>query len=190
MASMTDQMKVTKRNGNQEDVSFDKILTRVRNLCQNIKPQLTNIKYAQLVIKIVDQIYDGISTTLIDELCAEQCASRTTAHLEYGDLASRIIISNHQKNTSASFYDTMKQLHDFVDHNGVNSPLISGDLMMTVESHRDRIESALVYDRDFLIDYFGFKTLERAYLMKVDKQAIERPQHMWMRVSLESMATI
>tara|TARA_B100000902_G_scaffold362841_1_gene381432 strand:- start:1160 stop:3730 length:2571 start_codon:yes stop_codon:yes gene_type:complete len=184
MASMTDQMKVTKRNGNQEDVSFDKILSRVRNLCHNIEPQLTNIKYAHLVIKIVDQIYDGISTTLIDELCAEQCASRTTAHLEYGELASRIIISNHQKNTSSSFYDTMKRLYDFIDHNEVNAPLISGDLMMTIESHRERIEAAIVYDRDFLIDYFGFKTLERAYLMKINKQAIERPQHMWMRVAL------
>ena len=124
MTSMTEQMTVTKRNGEKEDVSFDKILTRVKNLCQNIEPKLSNIKYAQLVIKIVDQLYDGISTTLIDELCAEQCASRTTAHLEYGDLASRIIISNHQKNTSNSFYDTMKELHDFIDHNGVHSPLI------------------------------------------------------------------
>ena len=184
MASMTEQMTVTKRNGIKEDVSFDKILTRVKNLCQNIEPKLTNIKYAQLVIKIVDQIYDGISTTLIDELCAEQCASRTTAHLEYGELASRIIISNHQKNTSNSFYDTMKKLHDFIDHNGCHSPLISGDLMMTIESHKEAIMNIIDYDRDFLIDYFGFKTLERAYLMKLNKVPVERPQDMWMRVSL------
>ena len=184
MASMTEQMTVTKRNGVREDVSFDKILTRVKNLCQNIEPKLTNIKYAQLVIKIVDQLYDGISTTLIDELCAEQCASRTTAHLEYGDLASRIIISNHQKNTSDSFYDTMNELHEFVDHNGEHSPLISGNLMMTIESHKEAISNAIDYNRDFLIDYFGFKTLERAYLMKLNKVPVERPQHMWMRVSL------
>ena len=129
-----------------------------------ISPQLTKIKYAQLVIKIVDQLYDGISTTLIDELCAEQCASRTTAHLEYGELASRIIISNHQKNTESSFYNTMKRLYEFVDHNECNSPLISGDLMMTTETYKDVIEEAIDYERDFLIDYFGFKTLERAYL--------------------------
>ena len=181
---MTEQMTVTKRNGEKEDVSFDKILTRVKNLCQNIKPILSNIKYAQLVIKIVDQLYDGISTTLIDELCAEQCASGTTAHLEYGDLASRIIISNHQKNTNNSFYETMKQLHDFIDHNGVHSPLISVDLMKTIESHKDIISETINYERDFLIDYFGFKTLERAYLMKINNIPIERPQHMWMRVSL------
>ena len=184
MSDMSDQMTVTKRGGKQEDVSFDKILTRIRNLCQNISPQLTKIKYAQLVIKIVDQLYDGISTTLIDELCAEQCASRTTAHLEYGELASRIIISNHQKNTEPSFYNTMKRLYEFVDHNECNSPLISGDLMMTTETYKDVIEEAIDYERDFLIDYFGFKTLERAYLMKINKEAIERPQHMWMRVSL------
>ena len=184
MASMTEQMTVTKRNGEKEDVSFDKILTRVKNLCQNIKPILSNIKYAQLVIKIVDQLYDGISTTLIDELCAEQCASGTTAHLEYGDLASRIIISNHQKNTNNSFYETMKQLHDFIDHSGVQSPLISVDLMKTIESHKDIISETINYERDFLIDYFGFKTLERAYLMKINNIPIERPQHMWMRVSL------
>ena len=182
--SSSDQMQVTKRSGVKEDVSFDKILSRIKNLCNNIEPKLTHIKHAQLVIKIVDQLYDGISTTLIDELCAEQCAARTTAHPDYGDLASRIIISNHQKNTTPSFYDAMKTLYEFVDHNGVSSPLISGDLMMLVEENKHIIDKEIDYDRDFLIDYFGFKTLERAYLMRANKKIIERPQHMWMRVAL------
>ena len=157
---MEQQMQVTKRNGEQEDVSFDKILTRLRNLSTNIQPIL-NISYAPLVMKVVDQFHDGISTNMIDELVAEQCASMSTTKLDYGDLAARIVVSNHQKSTSNSFSDTMTLLFNFIDHNEKKSPLISTDLYTTVCKNETRLNDAIDYSRDFLIDYFGFKTLER-----------------------------
>ena len=180
---MEQQMQVTKRDGKKEDVSFDKILTRVKNLSINIKPKL-NITYAPLVMKVVDQFHDGIATNMIDELVAEQCASMSTTKIDYGDLAARIVVSNHQKSTSDSFSKTMEMLYSFIDHNGVKSPLISDKLYQCINKNADRLNQAIDYNRDFLIDYFGFKTLERAYLMKVDNKIVERPQHMWMRVSL------
>lgn len=180
---MEQQMQVTKRNGDKEDVSFDKILTRLRNLSTKIEPRL-NITYAPLVMKVVDQFHDGITTNMIDELVAEQCASMSTTKVDYGDLAARIVVSNHQKSTSSSFSDTMTMLFNFVDHNKQASPLISSELYNTVCMHRERLDSAIDYDRDFLIDYFGFKTLERAYIMRVNDKIVERPQHLWMRVSL------
>ena len=180
---MEQQMQVTKRNGQQEDVSFDKILTRLRNLSTNIQPIL-NISYAPLVMKVVDQFHDGISTNMIDELVAEQCASMSTTKVDYGDLAARIVVSNHQKSTSNSFSATMTLLFNFIDHNEKKSPLISTDLYNTVCKNETRLNAAIDYNRDFLIDYFGFKTLERAYLMRVGDKVVERPQHMWMRVSL------
>ena len=180
---MDQQMQVTKRNGEREDVSFDKILARLRNLSTNIEPRL-NITYAPLVMKVVDQFHDGITTNMIDELVAEQCASMSTTKVDYGDLAARIVVSNHQKSTSDSFSTTMALLFNFVDHNEKQSPLISEDLYHTVCRNENRLNAAIDYNRDFLIDYFGFKTLERAYLMKVGDKIVERPQHMWMRVSL------
>lgn len=180
---MEQQMQVTKRDGQTEDVSFDKILTRLKNLSTNIEPKL-NISYAQLVMKVVEQFHDGISTNTIDELVAEQCASMSTTKLDYGDLASRIVVSNHQKSTSSRFSEVMGMLYGFVDHNGVESPLISKELHLTVSKNAERLDAAIDYDRDFLIDYFGFKTLERAYMMRLGDKIVERPQHMWMRVSL------
>ena len=181
--NMEQQMQVTKRDGKKEDVSFDKILTRLRNLSINIEPKL-NITYAQLVMKVVDQFHDNISTNTIDELVAEQCASLSTTKTDYGDLAARIVVSNHQKSTHDSFSKTMDILYNFVDHNGMASPLISHELYEFTVRNADKLDKAIDYNRDFLIDYFGFKTLERAYLMKVNNKIVERPQHMWMRVSL------
>jgi ribonucleoside-diphosphate reductase alpha chain len=183
MTSQQDEMKVLKRNGKLEDVSFDKILNRVKNLGNNIEPKL-NINYAPLVMKVIDQLYSNIPTKIIDELAAEQCASLSTKHLDYGTLSSRIIISNHHKNTSNSFRDVVNQLYHFKDVGGVHTPLVSTELWRTVENEYQVIEDFIQYDRDFLIDYFGFKTLERAYLMRVNKQIVERPQHMWMRVAI------
>lgn len=180
---MEQQMQVTKRNGENEDVSFDKILTRLRKLSTNIEPRL-NITYAPLVMKVVDQFYHGITTNMIDELVAEQCASMSTTKADYGHLAARIVASNHQKSTSSSFSDTMTMLFNFLDHNKQASPLISSELYHTVCKHGVRLNAAIDYDRDFLIDYFGFKTLERAYMMRVGDKIVERPQHLWMRVSL------
>ena len=183
MASFSDQMHVTKRNGSIELVSFDKIQKRVQNLCNNITPKL-NINYGQLVMKIIDQIHNGITTAQIDELVAEQCASLCTLKLDYGALASRVVISNHQKNTDNSFKTVINKLYNFKDSNDKHSPLVSKELHKIANEHTDQIETYINYDRDFDIDYFGFKTLERAYLMRINKVIVERPQHMWMRVAI------
>ena len=183
MASFNDQMHVTKRNGDVELVSFDKIQKRVANLCNNIEPKL-NINYGQLVMKIIDQLYNGITTAQIDELVAEQCASLCTLKLDYGALASRVVISNHQKNTNDNFSVVVKKLYDFHDTNGKHSPLVSKELYDISQDLNEVIECMIDYNRDFDIDYFGFKTLERAYLMRINKVIVERPQHMWMRVAI------
>ena len=174
-------MRVTKRNGQLEDIAFDKILNRLKKLGQEAGIQ---INYASLAMKVIDQLYDTISTTKIDELAAEQCASLSTLNPDYGTLASRIVVSNHHKNTISSFYETMKHLYEFVDKNGVPYSLISNDLWNTTLQHKEIIENIICYDRDYLIDYFGFKTLENAYLFKLNNKVIERPQHMWMRVAI------
>ena len=179
----TDEMYVTKRDGESEIVSFDKILTRIKKIGKeaNIK-----INYTSLVIKIIDQLYDKISTTKIDELMAEQCASMSSIHYDYGTLASRLIISNHHKNTSSTFSHVMNQLYNNRDKHDKHCPLISDELYLIISNpiHRDRIDSYIQHDRDYLFDYFGFKTLERSYLMRINRIVIERPQHMWMRVAL------
>lgn len=178
-----EQMKVTKRNGCTEDLSFDKILIRLKNLSENIEPKL-NIGYAQLVMKITNQLVPNISTTLIDELVAQQCASMSTYKLDYGELASRIIVSNHHKNTNPDFTQVMQSLYNFVDHNGTHYPLVSLELLNNAIKFSSIICESICHERDYSIDYFGFKTLERAYLMRINKNVIERPQHTWMRVSL------
>ena len=177
------EMRVLKRNGSYEDVSFDKILNRVKKLGTLILPKLS-INYSSLIMKVIDQLYNDIPTSIIDELTAEQCASLCTKHTDYGTLASRIIISNNHKNISSSFSSAMEKLYSFKDIHSNSSPLISKQLWDVVKNNRTIIDDMLDYKRDFLIDYFGFKTLERAYLMKVNKVIVERPQHMWMRVSL------
>ena len=177
----SNDMRVTKRNGKLEDIAFDKILNRIKKLGHEVGIQ---INYSSLAMKVIDQLYDTISTTKIDELAAEQCAVMSTIHPDYGTLAGRIVVSNHLKNTSDSFYDTMKKLYKFVDVHGKTYPLVSLDLWTTINTHREEIEQMIDYSRDYLIDYFGFKTLERAYLFKVGNKIVERPQHMWMRVAI------
>ena len=177
------EMTVVKRDGQNEDVSFDKILKRVKKLGAETKPPIV-LNYTQLVMEVIDQLYSGIPTSVIDELTAEQCASLCTRHPDYGTLASRVIISNNHKNTLSSFTDTMCKLNSFTDIHGVNIPLIHDDLWSVVNNHGDVINAMIDYDRDYDIDYFGYKTLERAYLMRVNKVVVERPQHMWMRVSI------
>ena len=179
--SGTADMRVTKRNGELEEVAFDKILSRVKKLGQEVGIQ---INYQHLVIKIIDQLFDTISTTKIDELLAEQCASMSTLNPDYGTLASRIVVSNHQKNTEQSFSAVMMMLYNFKDVHGQNYPLISQELYEIILEHGETINTLIDYNRDYLIDYFGFKTLEKSYLMRLDGQIVERPQHMWMRVSI------
>jgi ribonucleotide reductase alpha subunit len=135
-------------------------------------------------MKVIDQLYDKIETTKIDELAAEQCAALSTQHPDYATLASRIIISNHQKNTDPIFSNVMMTLQEFTDSKGQNKPLVSQKLWGFTEHFSKEINEMIVHDRDYLIDYFGFKTLERAYLFKVNNTVVERPQHMWMRVAI------
>lgn len=177
------EMHVKKRNGILEEVSFDKILNRVKNLGNKITPKLS-INYSRLIMKVIDQLHNNISTRIIDELTAEQCASLNTKHPHYGVLASRIIISNNHKNTNETFYGSMQKLQTFVDNHNKNVPLIHDTFWKAVEKYKVELNDMIDYNRDYLIDYFGFKTLERAYLIKINKITIERPQHMWLRVAL------
>jgi ribonucleoside-diphosphate reductase alpha chain len=182
---MTDSetdMRVVKRNGEHEVIAFDKILARIRNVGQ--QAGITAVNYTALAMKVIDQLYDGIPTTKIDELTAEQCATMATQHPDYGTLAAYVIVSNHHKITPPTFYDAMRQLHEFTDVRAQPSPLISDEFWAVVSNNRDELEAMVDASRDFLIDYFGFKTLERAYLMRTNGRTVERPQYMWLRVSV------
>jgi ribonucleoside-diphosphate reductase alpha chain len=176
------EMHVTKRNNKREIISFDKILRRIKSLGKDLN--LQKIIYAQLAMKVIDQLYDNIETSKIDELTAEQCASMSSIHPDYSKLASAIIISNLHKNTSDCFYETMKKLYDFKDVNKNSHKLIHTNIINIAQMHKELINNMFDYKRDYLFDYFGFKTLERAYLMRCNNIILERPQHMWMRVSL------
>ena len=196
-ADMDTEMRVMKRDGTLETVAFDKILNRIKTLgtvgylsnvskhehATEVQSEL-KINYTALVMKVIDQLYDKISTTKIDELSAQQCASMGSVHPDYNTLAGRIIISNHQKNTSDSFVVVMTQLYDYMDKHGKHSPLISEELFQIASTHGEELEKMCDYSRDYLIDYFGFKTLERAYLMKINGRSVERIQHMMLRVAV------
>ena len=129
-------------------------------------------------------MYDGISTVLIDELTAQQCASLSTTHPDYGILASRILISNCHKNTKPSLLEISRELYNFKDNHNKQHPIISKKQMNIIEQHHEVLEQMIDYERDYLIDYFGYKTLERAYLLRINKVIVERPQHMWIRVAI------
>ena len=173
-------MYVLKRNNEREEVSFDKIIKRI----QKYSKDLTKLNAIELAQQIIAQIYDGIPTYKIDELTAEICAAKTTIHPNYGNLASRITISNHHKNTSPSYSEVIQLLWDNKDILGEHCPLINKRLYDMVMYHKNKINATLDYDKDFNYDYFGFKTLERAYLMKINDKIVERPQHLLMRVAL------
>jgi len=179
MESFSTTMRVNKRTGEKEEISFDKITKRIKKLSHKL-----NINATELAQTIISQIYDGIHTSQIDELAAEICAARSTVHPDYGVMASRIIISNHHKNTSPSFSEVMQTLWDNVDIHNKHTPIINKELYDMTLANKEKINSVIDYDKDYNFDYFGFKTLERAYLLKIGKKVIERPQHMIMRVSL------
>jgi ribonucleotide reductase alpha subunit len=178
---MNMDMRVTKRDGTLEEIAFDKILNRIKKLGQEVG---ISLNYSSLAMKVIDQLYDTISTTKIDELAAEQCASLSTNHPDYGTLASRIVISNHQKNTDPYYEMVVNRLYNFKNVHGEVKPLVSKEFFDFVSTYITEIEEMIDYNRDYLIDYFGFKTLERAYLFKVNGKIVERPQHMWMRVAI------
>ena len=174
-------MRVIKRNGELEDIAFDKILNRIKTTCSDGKIQ---INYSSLAMKVIDQLYDAIPTSKIDELIGEQCASLSSQNSDYGVVASRIIVSNHQKNTEPSFYKVMNKLYTFENSNQIKCPLISESLLKFTKYYQEELDSTIQHERDYLIDYFGFKTLERAYLFRINNKIVERIQHMWLRVSI------
>ena len=178
---MEEDMYVTKRNGKIEIVAFDKILNRIKRIGKEVN---LKINYTSLAMKVIDQLYNHISTTKIDELTAEQCASLASTHPDYNVMAGRILVSNHHKNTNASFSDTMLALYAVKDQRGESSPMVSHELAAFVREHSDELDAICDYERDYLIDYFGIRTLERAYLMRINGKIVERPQHMWLRVSI------
>jgi ribonucleoside-diphosphate reductase alpha chain len=172
-------MRVIKRNGEMEDVSFDKVLNRLKNLSSGL-----TIDVSEIAQKVCSRIYDGVKTYELDELAAHLCSSMSIEHPDYSLLASRIIISNHHKNTSPSFSETIQVLYNNVDNHNNPVPLVSEELYNIVSKNKEKLNTIIDYQRDYLFDYFGFKTLERAYLIRVNKKIVERPQHMWMRVAI------
>ena len=175
-------MFVIKRNGKQESVKFDKVTARIEKLSYSLSPMVNVIDVAK---KTIEGIYAGVPTTELDNLAAETAASLTITHPDYAILASRIAVSNLHKNTVKSFSTTMRRLYNYVDSATQNKlPLIADDVMQIIEEHAELLDSTIIYDRDFGFDYFGFKTLEKSYLLKVDGKIAERPQHMYMRVAI------
>ena len=176
-------MFVKKREGRLEAVSFDKIYKRLQALGEEHDYPLL-INYHTLAMKLIDQLYDGIPTSKLDELGAEQCASLITTHYDYGILASLLLCSNHHKNTSSNYLDVVTELYNNTDVNGEHSPLLNDEIYNIVKEHHVEIQNMLDFSKDKLFDFFGFKTLERAYLLRIENSIKERPQHMWMRVAL------
>jgi ribonucleoside-diphosphate reductase alpha chain len=176
-------MLVIKRDGRRESVKFDKITARVEKLCYGLEPQF--VDPIDVAKKVIDGLYDGVTTIELDNLAAETAASLTVKHPDYALLAARIAISNLHKVTSKSFSNTMKRLYTYIDpKTGENASLISKEVYEAVRKYAALLDSSIIYDRDFNYDYFGFKTLERSYLLKLDGKVVERPQHMLMRVAI------
>ena len=175
-------MFVEKRSGKRESVKFDKVTARVEKLSYGLSPMVNAIDVAK---KTIEGIFDGVPTTELDNLAAETAASLTITHPDYAILASRIAVSNLHKNTVKSFTATMRKLYNYTDKTtGKILPLIADDVMQIIEDNCDLLDSTIIYDRDFAFDYFGFKTLEKSYLLKVNGKIVERPQHMYMRVAV------
>jgi ribonucleoside-diphosphate reductase alpha chain len=176
-------MLVLKRDGHRESVKFDKITARIEKLCYGLDPKFVNP--VEVAMKVINGLYDGVSTVELDNLAAEIAASMTTRHPDFAKLAARIAVSNLHKVTSKSFSNTMKRLYTYVDpKTGENAPLISKETWKVIHENAAELDEAVLYDRDFSYDFFGFKTLERSYLMKVDGKVVERPQHLLMRVAI------
>ena len=175
-------MYVIKRTGKKETIKFDKVTARIEKLSYSLSPLVNPIDVAK---KVIEGIYDGVPTTELDNLAAETAASLATKHPDYATLASRIAVSNLHKNTIKSFSETMKNMYNYVDKsNGKKTPLLADDVWQIIEENAELLDSTIIYDRDFGFDYFGFKTLEKSYLLKIDGKIVERPQHMFMRVAI------
>ena len=175
-------MYVVKRDGRREAVKFDKITARIKKLCYGLNPLVAPEKVA---IKVIEGLFDGVTTSELDNLAAEVAATNTITHPDYALLASRIAVSNLHKNTKKSFSDTVTDLYEYIDpKTNEKAPLISDEVYKIVKKNADVLDSTIIYDRDFRYDFFGFKTLERSYLLKLKGQVAERPQQMIMRVAV------
>lgn len=176
-------MYVIKRDGNRESVKFDKVTARIQKLCYGLDP--VHVNPINVAMKVIEGIYEGVTTSELDNLAAETAASLTTKHPDYALLASRIAVSNLHKNTNKSFSKTMEALYNYVDpKTNKKAPLIADDVYEIIAKNAQELDSTIIYDRDFGYDYFGFKTLERSYLLKINGKVAERPQHMIMRVAV------
>ncbi|MDB5122850.1 MAG: nrdA [Mucilaginibacter sp.] len=176
-------MFVIKRDGKKETVKFDKITARIEKLCYGLNPAL--VDPIDVAKKVIEGLFDGVTTSELDNLAAETAASLTTKHPDYALLASRIAVSNLHKNTIKSFSETMRNLYEYIDpKNGKDASLLATDVWEIIQKNAELLDSTIIYDRDFGFDYFGFKTLEKSYLLKLNGQIAERPQHLFMRVSI------
>jgi len=175
-------MFVVKRDGRREPVQFDKITARIKKLCYELHDSVDAVKVA---MRVIEGVYDNVSTTELDNLAAEVAATMAVQHPDYASLASRIAVSNLHKATKKSFAETMEDLYNYLDPiTGARASLIAEDVIELIREHGEFLDSQIIYDRDFNYDYFGFKTLERSYLLKLNGKIVERPQHMLMRVAV------
>ncbi|AAL73778.1 ribonucleotide reductase large subunit [Camelpox virus] len=176
-------MFVIKRNGYKENVMFDKITSRIRKLCYGLNTD--HIDPIKIAMKVIQGIYNGVTTVELDTLAAEIAATCTTQHPDYAIIAARIAVSNLHKETKKLFSEVMEDLFNYVNpKNGKHSPIISSITMDVVNKYKDKLNSVIIYERDFSYNYFGFKTLEKSYLLKINNKIVERPQHMLMRVAV------
>ncbi len=176
-------MQVIKRNNKREDVSFDKITARIKKLCYGLDPNF--VDSIEISKKVILGLFDGVKTTELDNLAAETAASLAAVHPDYAILAARIAVSNLHKNSNKSFSETMEALYNYIDPNtNQKAGLISDETIEVIRQNADKLDSAIIYDRDYSFDYFGFKTLERSYLLRMDKKVVERPQHLLMRAAV------
>ena len=176
-------MFVIKRDSTRESVKFDKITARIQKLSYGLEP--SHVDPILVAKKVIDGVYDGVTTSELDNLAAETAAGLTSRHPDYAQLASRIAVSNLHKNTIKSFSKTIEALYNYIDpKNGLKAALIADDVYQIIMENAHTLDSSIIYDRDFGYDYFGFKTLERSYLLKMNNQVAERPQHMIMRVAV------
>ena len=175
-------MYVVKRDGHKEPVMFDKITDRIKKLCYGLNDRVDAVKVA---MRVIEGLYDGVTTSELDNLAAETAASMTISHPDYAQLAARIAISNLHKNTNKSFSETMNEMYHYVNpRTNQEAPLLSEEVHNVIQENAEFLNSHIIYNRDFNYDYFGFKTLERSYLLKINGKIVERPQHMLMRVSV------
>ena len=175
-------MFVLKRDGKNEPVMFDKITARVKKMCYGLNKIVDPVKVA---MRVIEGLYDGVTTSELDNLAAETAATMTTAHPDYAKLAARIAVSNLHKNTKKSFSETMDDLYYYVNpRTEKKAPLLADEIYEIIKANAEKLDSTIIYNRDFNYDYFGFKTLERSYLLKLNGVIAERPQHMLMRVSI------